>query len=193
MNVNKIRTNKPQPKTVLGIDASTTALAFCLYRRKRTKWYPVQWGKMHIDGNDVYERCGDINRKLYGLLKHLEPDHVSFESVVFVNNRAVVIQLAKVVGAAIGVAQATGSECSEVPPITWMNYIGNPTRDSKEFKTKIRKRHPGKSASWYKSELRRLRKQRTRDWVKSTYKIDIDDDDVTDAFGVGYYATQELV
>jgi Holliday junction resolvasome RuvABC endonuclease subunit len=192
MNVSKLA-KQPAIKRVLGVDGSTHSLAFCLMELDDKGWRVVEWGKLDIDGTNVYERCGDVNRKLYGLMKLLHPDHVTFESVIFVNNRAVVIQLAKIIGAAIGVVQATGRTVAEVPPVTWMNYIGNPTRDSKETKLELRKEIPGKSASWYKQELRKRRKQRTLDWVEQTYGIDIDDDDVGDAFGVAYYTTQELV
>jgi Holliday junction resolvasome RuvABC endonuclease subunit len=192
MNITNLN-NTNEPTRVLGIDASTQALAFCLMNKDQGEWYPERWGKMDIVGNDVYERCGDINKKLYGLMGVLDPDHVELESVVFVNNRAVVIQLAKVVGAAIGVAHATGRTVSEVTPIAWMNYIGNPTRDSADVKKAVRADNPGKTKSWYKQELRRMRKQRTLDWVEQTYGIKLDDDDVGDSFGVAYYAIKERV
>jgi Holliday junction resolvasome RuvABC endonuclease subunit len=192
MNLDKLRnTNKAQ--RVLGVDGSTKSLAFCLLVRDGNAWVPEQWGKMDIIGRNVFERCGDVNSKLYGLMKLLNPDHVTVESVIFVNNRAVVIQLAKIVGAALGVIVATGRTANEVAPSTWMNYIGNNTRDTADTKKELRKEIPGKSASWYKGELRRRRKQRTLDWVLDTYDIDIDDDDVGDAFGIAHYATQEHV
>lgn len=192
MNLDKVR-ETPNVTRVLGVDSSTKAMAFCLMEKVDDEWLPQRWGKMHIDGDDVYERCGNINRYLYGIMKALDPEHVSFESVVYVNNRKVVIQLAKVVGAMIGVAHATGRGCSEVPPVTWMNYIDNPTRDTAEIKKEIREDHPGKSKNWYKNESRRRRKQRTIQWVDDTYGVELDDDDIADAFGVAHYATQELV
>ena len=193
MNVEDLTETRKGPERVLGVDGSSKALAFCLFVRDGDDWTPEQWGKMTIDGDDVFERCGDINRKLHGLMKHLDPDHVTVESVIYVNNRSVVIQLAKIIGAMIGVVVATGRTVQEVPPVTWMNYIGNATRDSAETKRALAKEFPKKSKNWYKGELRRRRKQRTLDWVLDTYGIDIDDDDVGDAFGIGYYATQEQV
>lgn len=188
-------TGKTQDRVerVLGVDGSSKSLAFCLYVRDGDDWTPERWGKMDIDGRDVFERCGDVNRKLYGLMKSLDPDHVAIESVIYMNNRAVVIQLAKIVGAAIGVIVATGRPCSEVPPVTWMNYIGNRTRDGADVKKALAKEFPKKSKNWYRNELRKRRKQRTMDWVSTTFGIDIDDDDVGDAFGIGYYATKEQV
>jgi len=193
MNVGELTTSRGSADRVLGIDGSTRSLAFCLMERQDDEWVPIQWGKMVIDGNDVFERCGDVNSKLYGIMKMLNPDHVTVESVIYVNNRAVVIQLAKIIGAAIGVAVATGRSCNEVAPVTWMNYIGNPTRDTKETKQALRKEFPSKPKTFYKNELRRRRKQRTLQWVEDTYGIKLDDDDVGDAFGIVHYATQEHV
>jgi Holliday junction resolvasome RuvABC endonuclease subunit len=192
MNVKKLQPT-PAASRVLGIDGSSKSLAFCMMVRMDDVWVPEQWGKLEIVGRDVFERCGDLNSKLYGIMKMLHPDHVTVESVIYVNNRAVVIQLAKIIGAALGVIVATGRTANEVAPTTWMNYIGNNTRDTKETKQALRKAEPGQSTSWYKNELRKQRKQRTLDWVHETYGIDIDDDDVGDAFGIAFYATMEHV
>lgn len=193
MNVKNLNKKTHDVERVLGVDGSSKALAFCLMVRDGEEWVPEQWGKMDIVGNDVFERCGDVNSKLYGLMKLLDPDHVTVESVIYVNNRAVVIQLAKIVGAMLGVVVATGRSADEVPPVTWMNYIGNQTRDSAETKKALAKEFPKKTKSWYKNELRKRRKQRTLDWVENTYGIVVTDDDVGDAIGIAYYATQEQV
>lgn len=192
MDVQKLKKDKREVTRVLGVDGSSTSMAFCLMTLEDGEWSPKIWGKMDVTGKDVFERCGDVNSKLYGLMKLLRPDHVAVESVIYVNNRSVVIQLAKIVGAMLGVVVATGQSASEVPPVTWMNYIGNPTRDSDEVKQELKKEFPGKTKSWYKNELRKRRKQRTMRWVRDTYGLDVDDDDVSDAFGICYYAVNNL-
>lgn len=192
MSISKLVGNR-EVKKVLGVDASTNSLAFCLMERKGTSWTPVYWGKMDIAGTDIAERCGDINKKLYGVLKQMSPDAVVIEGPVFVNNYNVLIKLSKIIGAATGVAVAVGCDTYEIDPVSWMNHIGNPTRDTKEFKRALMEKHPGQSRAWYKNESRRLRKQRTMDWVEQTFGISIDDDDVGDAFGLAHYGIEEFI
>lgn len=180
---------KPQAKTIMGIDASSKAVAYSIFESGKL----VNYGKIYISGDDVYERCGDVNKKMYALLKLYEPDFVAIEAAVYVNNRQVVIDLAKVYGAMIGVIKAMGIECDEVYPTTWMSHIGNPARDSKETKQAVRKEFPGESKSWYKRKLRERRKQRTLDWVEEEFGAKVTDDDVGDSIAIGFYTLEELV
>ena len=181
--------DKEEYRVVMGVDASTKALAFSIYEDGELKKY----GKIAIEGRDTHERCGDINRKMYGIIKQFNPDLMAIESAIYVNNRRVVIDLANVYGAIIGVAVAVGVKVESVSPSTWMSHIGNPTRDSNAVKEQARKDNPGKSKTWIKNYLREARKQRTMDWVESTHGPTVDDDDVADAIAVGDYASKELV
>jgi Holliday junction resolvasome RuvABC endonuclease subunit len=193
MNLVQSLSPKSASHRVLGVDGSSTSLAFCLMVKTDGKWTPERWGKIDIVGDNVWQRCGDVNRKLYGVMKLLDPDHVTCESPVFVNSKSVTIQLSKILGAMIGVVVATGRKCDEVTPIAWMAYIGNPTRDSKAFKDKMLADNPGKPKGWYKTESRRLRKARTSEWVEREYGIKLDDDDVSDAFGIVHYSVHNLI
>lgn len=186
-------TKRKQAKRVLGVDTSTHSLAFCLMEKRRNQWQPLHWGKMDIHGTAMDERLGDIVKKLGSVLEELQPDAVVIEGPVYINSKDVTIKISKIIGAATGIASAYGADCYEVAPTSWMNYIGNPTRDSAEFKKRLRDKNPGKAKTWYKAEARRMRKQRTMDWVKLTFGISLDDDDVGDSFGVCYYGIKELV
>jgi hypothetical protein len=75
--------------------------------------------------------------------------------------------------------------------MSWQSFIGNKIL-SKDDKAAIREATPLKSETWYKSAERKLRKQRTMDWVKNTFDIEITDDDVSDAFGIGYWGYRNL-
>jgi len=176
----------------MGVDTSTTSLAYCIMELNGD-WQPIEWGKLELVGDGIAAKCGEVNRQLYKFLKTHDPQAVFIEAPVFVNSKVVTIKLSKIVGAATGVVEATGRKSYEVTPMTWMNYINNPTRDSKEFKRQLRADNPGKSKSWYRAESRRLRKERTRQWVIDAYDLTIDDDDVTDAFGLCHYGVERLV
>lgn len=173
---------------LMGIDVSTHSIAFCVYDEK-----PVYWGKVDIEVGEQHARCGDVMKKMLHLMQAFNPGHVAIESIIYVNNRDVVIKLAEVAGVIKGCASMQERLFSEIRPSQWMSIVGTPTRDTNEAKDKVKKDHPGKSATWYKNKMRELRKQKTRDWVRETFDIDIDDDDVTDAIALTYAVKKEML
>ncbi len=178
---------KPVARRVLGIDASTQSIAFCLYHNRK----PVSWGKIRLSGNDVFERVGDANKKTYALLKANKVDYVAIESAVFVNNTQVVKKLSYVYGSIMGAVAASGVKLIDVPPMTWQTAIGNPALTKSE-KDAIVRRYPRKKKSFYDAKRREIRKQRTMDFFKKHYGIELTDDDVADACGIAYYAYHNL-
>ena len=56
-------------------------------------------------------------------------------------------------------------------------------------KQEIVNSNPGKSVSWLKAHEREIRKQRTIRFVNTIYDKQITDNDVADAIGIGWYAT----
>jgi Holliday junction resolvasome RuvABC endonuclease subunit len=172
---------------VMGVDMSSTSLAFSVFSQKDLQ----QWGKVHIDGDDNFSKCGDIIKKFSGLCGLVKPDLVVFESSTYVNNNAVMKQLSMVFGAAAGVAVNSGASVRDVPPTTWQSYIGNPA-NSKKQKEKFAADNPEMSDSKLKVELRKARKQRNIDFVKENYSVIIEDDDVADAVCVGHYGVNRF-
>lgn len=175
--------DKKDVSRVLGLDVSTKSIAFAVIEDGDLKRY----GKVYIEGETIWERAADANRKTYNILKLASPTHVSIEGAVYVNNRSVVIKLSYIYGAIAGVVGATGHSMAEVTPLAWMGFIGSPA-NTKERKAALRKEFPSKSKSWLQTEARRRRKQYTIDWAKSKFDVDIEDDDVADAVGVAWYA-----
>jgi len=58
---------KTKASRVLGIDASTNSVAFCLLENNK----PIKWGKINITGNDIFVRSPDAVIKLsyvYGVV-----------------------------------------------------------------------------------------------------------------------------
>jgi len=168
---------------VLGLDVSTKSIAFAVIEDGKLKRY----GKLYIEGDGIWQRAADANRKTYTLLKMIKPTHASIEGAVYVNNRSVVIKLSYIYGAIAGVVGATGHSMTEVTPIAWMSFIGSP-KNTKDRKESLKREFPGKSKSWLSGESRRRRKQFTIDWVKQQFSVDVDDDDVADAIGVAWYS-----
>lgn len=171
----------------MGIDCSTKSLAFAILENGR----PVRWGEIDIDGADVYDRLPDVRKKVTALSDEIKVDAIAFEKAIQVKSVDVAIKMAMVFGAALSVLVENGAIVTTVYPISWQSYIGNPNFTPKE-KVDLEKTHPGRSKAWYLAATREIRKERTRKWVKKKYGLDIESNNVTDAFGLAYYCEHYL-
>lgn len=178
---------KIEASTVLGIDASTNSIAFCLIKNN----IPYKWGKIEIDGADIYEKIYDAKVKVHAMLNELKSDYIAIEGAVLVRSADAVIKLSYVYGVVIAELMASNARVITVSPSSWQNYIGN-KNFTKSEKEEIKVNNPGYADSWYKNKMRNIRKQRTADWVKAKFNIGVEDFDVADSFGIAYYANTVL-
>lgn len=178
---------KTQANRVLGIDASTNSIAFCLMENDQ----PLKWGKINIVGNDIYEKIYDAKVKMSVMLDELKSDYIVVEGAILVRSADAVIKLSYVYGVVIAELMSTGAKVITISPTAWQAYIGNknPTKDEKAA---IRLKHPGYADSWYKTQIRNMRKQRTVEYFNKKYKLQLDDFDVADSFGIAHYANKVL-
>jgi Holliday junction resolvasome RuvABC endonuclease subunit len=178
---------KTQANRVLGIDASTNSIAFCLMEND----VPLKWGKINIIGNDIYEKIYDAKVKMSVMLDELKSDYIVVEGAILVRSPDAVIKLSYVYGVVIAELMSTGAKVITISPTAWQAYIGNknPTKDEKSA---VRVKNPGYADSWYKTQLRNMRKQRTVDYFNSKYRLSLEDFDVADSFGIAHYANKVL-
>jgi len=178
---------KTKANRVLGIDASTNSIAFCLLENN----IPIKWGKINLTGNDIYEKIYDAKCKVFAMIEELKSDYIAVEGAVLVRSADAVIKLSYVYGVVIAELMSTGAEVITISPSSWQAHIGNknPTKDEKSA---IRLKNPGYADSWYKTQLRNMRKQRTVDYFNKKYKLELNDFDVADSFGIAYYANEVL-
>ncbi len=178
---------KTKASRVLGIDASTSSVAFCLIENNK----PIKWGKINIVGNDIYEKIYDAKVKTSLMLDELKSDYIAVEGAILVRSADAVIKLSYVYGVVIAELMSTGASVITISPSAWQAHIGNknPTKAEKEA---IRIKNPGYADSWYKNQLRNMRKQRTADYFNKMYDLSITDFDVADAFGIAYYSNEVL-
>ena len=178
---------KTKAHRVLGIDASTNSVAFCLMEND----IPVKWGKIEFTGADIYEKIYDAKRKVHAMLTELKSDYIAVEGAILVRSPDAVIKLSYVYGVVIAELMASGAKVITISPTSWQAFIGNknPTKADKEA---IRARFPDHSDSWYKSKIREIRKQRTVDYFNSKYSLQLEDFDVADSFGIAHYSNQVL-
>ena len=178
---------KPKAHKVLGIDASTNSIAFCLMNEK----VPVKWGEITFDGADVYERILDAKRKIRSFKRELDTDFVVIEAAISVKSVATGMKMAYVFGAIMSELLDDNVEVVEVHPITWQSYLGN-KNFTKAEKEAIKLEFPGKSDNWIKAKIRERRKQRTIDFV-GNLGIKTESDNVADAAGIAWYAVNEII
>lgn len=173
-----------KPHTILAIDASTTSLAFSIFKGREL----VKFGKIRFDGINAYQKLGDAARKTLPFLKHFEIDAIVIEHTVFINSPKTASDLALIQGALLGAARLAGIRTAgSINPITWQTYIGNGKLTAAE-KQAIMNEFPNKTKTWYKAKEREVRKQKTITFVNGFYDKNIQDDDVADAVGIGHYA-----
>jgi Holliday junction resolvasome RuvABC endonuclease subunit len=178
---------KTKAHRVLGIDASTNSIAFCLMENDK----PLKWGKIDLVGMDIYEKIYDAKKKMALMLDELKSDYIVVEGAILVRSPDAVIKLSYVYGVVIAELMSTGAKVITISPSSWQAYIknSNPTKAEKEA---IRLKHPGYADSWYKNQIRNMRKQRTVDYFNNKYGLSLTDFDVADSFGIAHYANKVL-
>lgn len=181
---------KTKASRVLGIDCSTHSLAFCLFYNRR----PVKWGKINFEGSDLFARIVDADSKVRALIDEFAADFIAFEGAILANNKnvKVTISLSLMYGAVLSVLLRNNKKIVQPTPLQWQNFIDNPPLSRAE-KAQIKIDWPGKSTSWYSNKSREIRKQRTMDYFNKKWPhMNLTDNDVGDAAGIGYYAYYEL-
>jgi Holliday junction resolvasome RuvABC endonuclease subunit len=178
---------KQKADRVLGIDASTASVAFCLFK----DGVPLKMGKLPIVGANIYDKIKDANGKAKIIAQICDPEYIAVESAIMVKSADAGIKIAMIVGAILSVILKPQTQVVTVAPISWQSYIGN-KNFTKAQKLDVEKEFPGKSAAWYKNKIRERRKQFTMDFFNDKFKISISDNDVGDATGIAYYAYKTL-
>jgi len=96
---------KTKANRVLGIDASTNSVAFCLMENDQ----PLKWGKIDFVGADIYEKIYDAKVKMHVMLNELKSDYIAVEGAILVRSPDAVIKLSYVYGVVI--AELIRSRC----------------------------------------------------------------------------------
>ena len=175
-------TNKPD--IICAIDASTNNIAFAIFDGKELK----KIGKINFSGHTVYDKISDACRKTQAVFDLFEIQAVVIEHTVFINSPKTAADLALVQGGILGGMSLSGvTKIKSINPIAWQTYLGN-GRLTTEEKSIIRSDNPNKSASWYKNKEREFRKERTIRFINTFYDVEISDNDIADAVGIGHYA-----
>ena len=187
MSLSDLKKNKSN--TVLGVDASTNSLAFCLLKNKKVVYY----GEIFFEGSNIYERILDAKRKIAGVRSTglFNIDYMAIEAAVMVRSANTGLKMAYIFGAIIGEMLSDNVKVIEVHPITWQSFIGN-KNFTKSQKEEVKKQYSGKSENWISNKIREIRKQKTNNFAK-IHNVNTDSDNVSDAFGIAWYAAHEML
>jgi hypothetical protein len=177
------------PNNFCAIDASTNSMAFALFVDHKLESY----GKITFSGESIYEKLGDTAQKVKAFFSTYNTDIILIEKTIFANSPLVAANLALSQGSLIGASKLGGvQKIYGVTPIAWQSFIGTRLLTTDE-KDAIRKKNPGKSNSWYKNQEREKRKNKTIATVNNEFGIDISDNDIADACGIGMYALKNWI
>ena len=173
-----------KPKNICSIDASTNSLAFAIFSDEKL----VRYGKINFVGKDIFEKVGDAGRKTGALFDKFDIDAIVIEHTVYMNSPKTMNDLAMVQGALLASAMKNGiKKVGSINPITWQTFIKNGKLTIEDRKAII-DANPGKSKAWYKAREREIRKEKTIRFVNTYFDINVSDNDVADAIGIGYYS-----
>lgn len=172
------------PNRIMSIDASTTSIAYAVFEGKQL----VISGKVEFSGKDVYQKIASAIGSVVTVIQDLNPEAVVIERAVFINSPKTMSELSMVQGAILAGASLAGVKIFKgTNPIAWQSYIGN-GKLTKDAKILMRKLNPNKSDSWYKQNEREVRKQKTISFVNINYDLNVSDNDIADAIGIGHYS-----
>jgi Holliday junction resolvasome RuvABC endonuclease subunit len=172
------------PNKIITVDASTTSIAYAVFEDKKL----VLNGKVEFLGKNVYEKISSAIGSVVDVIKDIAPEALVIERAIFINSPKTMSELSMVQGAILAGASLAGIKIFKgTNPIAWQTYIGN-GKVTKDAKLLMRKENPDRSESWYKQHEREARKQKTINFVNINYDLEITDNDIADAIGIGHYA-----
>ena len=173
-----------KPNRIVSIDASTNNIAYAIFEGNDL----VSSGKALFTGTDVFKKIASAVDIVHTVVKEMNVDALIIERAVFINSPKTMSELSMVQGAIIAGASLAGVKVFKgTNPVAWQSFIGNKVLTKME-KLDIVATHPGKSKSYYKSLERDIRKQRTINFVNINYDLDVSDNDIADAIGIGHYS-----
>lgn len=177
------------PNNFCSIDASTNNMAFAYFINGQLKNY----GKINFSGEKIYEKLGDTAQKVKSFFSVCPTEIILIEKTIFANSPLVAANLALSQGALVGAAKLGGvNKVYGVTPIAWQSFIGTRLLTTDE-KNVIRQKNPGKSNSWYKNQEREKRKNKTIFTINNEFDINVSDNDIADACGIGMYALKNWI
>jgi Holliday junction resolvasome RuvABC endonuclease subunit len=178
---------------VLAIDPASHSLAWVVYDVSLDNITLVASGKIdYKKDKDISLKFKAIDSGLTYLVQEFKPKHAIIEQSIYVQNFETSRIISYIIGYSWGVLSAGGCQVSDVNPLMWKSGIGYKNLGKKDAEALINNGEKGSLQVKQKNE----RKKRVRDIVRNyfaTDDINIDDDDIIDAAGIGlWYSLKKI-
>lgn len=191
--MNVVRTLKyknPEPAIVMGVDASSTVIAFAIFNQRKNETELLETFKITLSNFPMNTKLNIISSVMPKILEKHNIDYIFVEQPIYIQNPATSRVLSQVSGHLLGECLKGCSNVSEITIANWKSFIGykNVSKAEKEAWTK----EFGEKES--KKIAAKERKERTIRIVhKKISGIDhINDNDICDAIGIALYGLDKV-
>jgi Holliday junction resolvasome RuvABC endonuclease subunit len=191
--MNVVRTLKyknPEPAIVMGVDASSTVIAFAIFDQRKNETELVETFKITLSNFPMNTKLNIISSVMPKILEKHNIDYIFVEQPIYIQNPATSRVLSQVSGHLLGECLKGCSNVSEITIANWKSFIGykNVSKAEKESWTK----EFGEKES--KKIAAKERKERTIRIVHQKISgIDhVNDNDICDAIGIALYGLDKV-
>lgn len=183
--VRTLKNKKPVPAIVVGIDASSTAIAFSIFDQREDETMLVKSCKINLNNFSMNNKLQIISAFTHSLLKDYKIDYIFVEQPIYIQNPATSRILSQISGHILGECLKHCPNVSEVTIANWKSYIGYKNVSKAEKEKWTREFGEKESKKMAASE----RKQRTIRIIHEKISgIDhVVDNDICDSIGIGLY------
>lgn len=183
--VRTLKYKKPVPAIVVGIDASSTAIAFSIFNQQEDQTFLVKTCKISLNNFPMNAKLQIISSFINALLKDIKIDYIFVEQPIYIQNPATSRILSQVSGHILGECLKYCPNVSEVTIANWKSFIGYKNVSKAEKEKWTREMGEKESKKMAASE----RKQRTIRIIHQKISgIDhVIDNDICDSIGIGLY------
>lgn len=184
MSLNYLK--KVNTKTVLSIDPSSHSLAWCITEYsdgiKVIKTDKISF----VKGAAIEEKFNSIKLGIQKICEEYKPDVCVIEQSVYIQNFQTSRLLSYIIGFTWGICSLYCGRVMDVSPLVWRSGVGykNLTTKDKDF---LKDNGVKKNIEIKKKEER---KRRVRVIIQDSFvtdNIDLGDDDIVDAVGIGLW------
>jgi hypothetical protein len=177
---------KQEVKRVLSVDPASHSLAWAISEKddsiKVIKTDKIVFTK----GSSIEDKFNAIKANIEAICKLYEVDACIIEQSVYIQNFQTSRLLSYIIGYTWGIASLYCHTVADVSPLVWRSGVGYKNLTAKD-KEKLSSDGRKKSIELKKKEER---KKRVREIIQSEFpdaNIDLGDDDIVDAVGIGLW------
>jgi len=178
---------------IIAIDPSSHSLAWVVYDITLEKIVLVASGKIdYKKDKDISMKFRAIDTGLKTVVESYSPRYGIIEQSIYVQNFETSRIISYIIGYSWGVLSSSNCVVCDVNPLTWKSGIGYKKLSKKDTELFA---NNGKKGAIH-AKLKNERKRRVREIVSKFFQtgdINLDDDDIIDAAGIGlWYAITKI-